>query len=79
MSTSAFSKVMCYNHSTNKAVSKHSHAEIEAVWFALNHTVLGTAQVADLAGRAILGEQYVASMQVLVYQVALVHLGQSRC
>ena len=71
-------KAVCYNSKKTKW-NRDSHTEAQAIWLPVNHTVLGTAQIADLAGRANLGEQHIAGMQVLVHQRVLMHLGQSCC
>ncbi len=56
-----------------------SHVASEEVGLIINDSVLGVAQVTDFAGGAILGQQDIASVQILVHQQPVVHLGQAGC
>ncbi len=56
-----------------------SHVDRQEVGLIINDSVLGVAQVTDFAGGAILGQQDIASVQILVHQQPVVHLGQASC
>ena len=56
-----------------------SHVDSQEVGLIIDDSVLGVAQVTDFAGGAILGQQDIASVQILVHQQPLVHLGQAGC